>query len=68
MADTLQRGLTVTVEGAIGAELIEFWPDIAAHYKSKKAKKRAREAAKKNPQGASQPTPQTPATPAPNSH
>ena len=33
---TLQRGLTVTVEGAIGAELIEFWPDIAAHYKRKK--------------------------------
>ncbi len=68
VSDTLQRGLTVTVEGAIGAELIEFWPDIAAHYKRKKAEKRAREAAKKNPQGASQPTPKTPATPAPTSH
>jgi hypothetical protein len=68
MSDTLQRGLTVTVEGAIGAELIEFWPDIASHYKRKKAEKRAREAAQKNPQGASQPTPQSPAPSAPSSH
>ncbi len=68
VSDTLQRGLTVTVEGAIGAELIEFWPDIASHYKRKKAEKRAREAAQKNPQGASQPTPQSPAPSAPSSH
>ena len=32
VGDTIQRGVTVTVEGAIGAELIEFWPDIARHY------------------------------------
>jgi hypothetical protein len=68
VSDTLQRGLTVTVEGAIGAELIEFWPDIARHYKEKKAKRLAREAAKKNSQGASQPAPESPATPAPTSH
>jgi len=39
--DTLQRGLTVTVEGAVGTELIEFWSDIAGHYRHKKAEKLA---------------------------
>jgi hypothetical protein len=68
VSGTIERGVTVTVEGAVGAELIEFWPDIARHYNKKKAEKRAREAAKKNPQGASQPTPESPATPAPTSH
>lgn len=68
VSDTLQRGLTVTVEGAIGAELIEFWPDIAGHYKRKKAEKRAREAVQKNPQSAFQPAPENLATPAPNTN
>jgi hypothetical protein len=68
VGDTIQRGISVTVEGAVGAELIEFWPDIARHYKKKKADKRAREAAQKNSQGVSQPTPESPATPAPSSH
>jgi hypothetical protein len=27
--------LTVTAEGTFGAELIEFWPDIARHYRKK---------------------------------
>jgi hypothetical protein len=60
---TIERGLTVTVEGAVGAELIEFWPDIARHYKQKKADKLAREAAKTNAQGATQPATPPPATP-----
>lgn len=64
---TIERGLTVTVEGAVGAELIEFWPDIARHYKNKKAKKLARQAAQ-NPQDVSQPTPANPAPPTPSSH
>jgi hypothetical protein len=68
VGDTIQRGVTVTIEGAIGAELIEFWPDIAGHYKRKKAEKRAREAAQKDDQGSSHPESQTPATPAPSSH
>jgi len=53
VGDTIQRGLTVTVEGAVGAELIEFWPDIARHYKNKKAEKLAREAAQRDAQSAS---------------
>lgn len=36
-ADTVTDGLTVSVEGIIGAELIEFWPDIVRHYKNKSA-------------------------------
>jgi hypothetical protein len=68
VSDTLQRGLTVTIEGAIGAELIEFWPDIALHYKNKKAKKLAREAAEKEAQRAAHPKSQTPVAPAPPSH
>jgi hypothetical protein len=60
---TIERGLTVTVEGAVGAELIEFWPDIARHYRQKKADKLAREAAKTNAEGATQPATPPPATP-----
>jgi hypothetical protein len=63
LGGTIERGLTVTVEGAVGAELIEFWPDIARHYKQKKADKLAREAAKTNAQGATQPATPPPATP-----
>jgi hypothetical protein len=32
------NGLTVTAEGAIGAQLVEFWPDILRHYRNKKNK------------------------------
>jgi len=45
VADTISDGLTVTVEGVVGAEIIEFWPDIARHYKRKHAEKLARQAA-----------------------
>lgn len=65
---TIERGLTVTVEGAVGAELIEFWPDIARHYKQKKAAKLAREAAAKQALDGSQPATETPVTSAPESH
>jgi hypothetical protein len=30
------NALTVTAEGAIGAQLVEFWPDILRHYRNKK--------------------------------
>ncbi len=61
VGSTIGRGVTVTAEGAVGAELIEFWPDIARHYKRKKAEKLARQAAQKSGQGASQPATQIPA-------
>lgn len=68
VSDTLQRGLTVTVEGAVGAELIEFWPDIAAHYKRKKAEKLAREAAQRDAQSASHSESTNSTTLAPSGH
>ena len=33
------NALTVTAEGAIGAQLVEFWPDIVRHYRNKKLQK-----------------------------
>ena len=32
---TFQRAFTVTAEGAFGAVLIEFWPDILRHFRKK---------------------------------
>jgi hypothetical protein len=32
------NALTVTAEGAIGAQLVEFWPDVVRHYRNKKLK------------------------------
>ena len=46
---TIERGLTVSVEGIIGAEVIEFWPDIARHYRRKQAAKLARQPAQSSP-------------------
>jgi hypothetical protein len=40
---TLGRGFTVTAQAIIGSEVIEFWPDIARHYKKKQAEKLARQ-------------------------
>ncbi len=60
---TIERGVTVTVEGAVGAELIEFWPDIARHYKRKKAEKLARQAAQRDAQSFSKPAPESTPTP-----
>ncbi len=59
LEQTVQSALTVTAEGIIGAELIEFWPDIANHYKAKKqAKQDAADAAAKAAQAAN-PNPKT---------
>ena len=53
LEQTVQSALTVTAEGIIGAELIEFWPDIAHHYHVKKqAKQDAADAAARNAQAA----------------
>jgi hypothetical protein len=45
VTDTITDGLTVSAEGIVGAEVIEFWPDIARHYKRKHAEKVALKAA-----------------------
>jgi hypothetical protein len=39
---TISDGLTVSAEGIVGAEVIEFWPDIVRHHKRKEAEKQAR--------------------------
>jgi hypothetical protein len=45
VTDTITDGLTVSAEGIVGAEVIEFWPDIVRHYRQKHAEKLARQAA-----------------------
>ena len=59
--ETIERGATVTVEGIAGAELIEFWPDIARHYRRKHAEKLARQAAPRDAQSLPRPAPASPA-------
>ena len=49
VGDTITDGLTVSVEGIVGAEVIEFWPDLARHYKRKHDEKMARQAAEGDP-------------------
>jgi hypothetical protein len=64
VSGTIERGLTVTVEGVVGAEVIEFWPDIVRHYRQKQAKKLAAQGAQKSSPNNPQPLPSTPAPPA----
>jgi hypothetical protein len=42
VSDTITDGLTVSVEGIVGAEVIEFWPDMVRAHNRKKAEKLAR--------------------------
>ena len=42
VASTISDGLTVSAEGVIGAEIIEFWPDLARLLKRKHEEKLAR--------------------------
>jgi len=37
---TVQRALTVTAEGTIGAEFVEFWPDVSKRLFRKRAQKK----------------------------
>jgi hypothetical protein len=57
---TIERGFTVTAQGIIGSEVIEFWPDIVRRHNRKKAEKLARQAAQKEGKDGS-----SPASPAP---
>ena len=52
VGNTIENGFTVSAEGIVGAEIIEFWPDIARHYKNKKAEKLARQAVQPDAQSA----------------
>jgi hypothetical protein len=49
--DTITDGLTVSAEGIVGSEVIEFWPDLAHYMKRKHDEKLAREAAKADKEG-----------------
>ena len=51
VSSTIEDGFTVSAEGIVGSEVIEFWPDLVRHHKRKQAEKLARQAA----QSASQP-------------
>jgi hypothetical protein len=55
VSDTITDGLTVSAEGIVGAEVIEFWPDLARHMKRKHDEKLARQAAARDAKGAAQP-------------
>ncbi len=57
LSDTITDGLTVSAEGIVGAELIEFWPDLARHYKRKHDEKMARQAAQSTGKAATEATP-----------
>jgi len=45
---TLSDGITVSVEGIVGAEIIEFWPDVARAMKRKHDEKVARKTAQQH--------------------
>lgn len=52
VSDTISDGFTVTAEGIVGAEVIEFWPDLVRHHRRKQAEKLARQAAQSSGQAA----------------
>jgi hypothetical protein len=56
VADTLTDGLTVSVEGIVGAEVIEFWPDMVRHHRRKQAEKLARIQGQQTSKDTEQPT------------
>jgi hypothetical protein len=57
---TLGRGASVTYEGIVGAEIAEFWPDIAQHFINKHKEKMDRKAAQ---QAGTEPAPKPVTTP-----
>jgi hypothetical protein len=66
VSGTITRGLSVTAQGIIGSEVIEFWPDIVRHHQRKEAEKLAK---KNGLPSSSQPAgqPSSPATDPPQS-
>ncbi len=65
VGDTITRGLSVTAQGIIGAEVIEFWPDIVRHYEKNRAAKMANGAAQQDAQAAQKAAQQNTSTPTP---
>jgi hypothetical protein len=55
LAPTLEHSASVTGYGILGAEVIEFWPDIARHYARKHREKIARQAAQQDAQQSPEP-------------
>lgn len=51
VSDTITDGLTVSAEGIVGSEVIEFWPDLSRYMKRKHDEKLARQAAKADKEG-----------------
>jgi hypothetical protein len=49
VSDTITDGLTVSAEGVVGAEVIEFWPDMVRHHRRKQAEKLARQQQQSSP-------------------
>jgi hypothetical protein len=60
VSDTITRGLTTSAEGIVGAEVNEFWPDLARYMKRKHQEKLDRDAAKKAAQDVQTPQGTTP--------
>jgi hypothetical protein len=56
---TLEHSASVTYYGILGAEIIEFWPDIVGHYVKKHREKEEQKQARKAAQQNSQQTPPT---------
>jgi hypothetical protein len=54
VGNTIANGFTVSAEGIVGAEIIEFWPDLVRHHKQKQAEKLARQTAQTDAQSAAQ--------------
>jgi len=52
VGNTISNGFTVSAEGIVGAEVIEFWPDLVRHHKQKQAEKLARQAGQSGTQTA----------------
>jgi hypothetical protein len=59
VSDTVSDGFTVSAEGIVGSEVIEFWPDIVRRHKRKKAEKAARLAAQSDAQSSTRPDSQS---------
>jgi hypothetical protein len=55
VSDTITDGLTVSAEGVVGAEVIEFWPDMVRHHRRKQAEKLARQQQQSSPPPADAP-------------
>ena len=49
VGDVITDGFTVSAEGIVGSEVIEFWPDLVRHHRRKQAEKLARKAAQPDP-------------------